>query len=170
MNFSPDLVNEIIWEGKPIRFELYLSSDFSGINGASQVYAFVLDSQNRLLLVSPEDKKWTLPGGTIEPDETYLETLKREVYEEAAVVIDEKTIKPFFYQKVLEKNEKGEWALDTIQVRFVCRMTKQEKFVSDPGGDTKNQIFVSISELNQYLLWGDTTKFIQENIMNFLPE
>ncbi len=164
----PDLVNEIVWEGKPIRFELYLSNDFSGISGASQVYAFVLDNQNRLLLVSPEDRKWTLPGGTIEPGETYLETLKREVYEEAAIVIDEKTAKPFFYQKVLDKNEKGEWILGTIQIRFVCRMTKRDKFVSDPGGNTKYQIFVPISELHQYLLWGDTVKFIQENIVNFL--
>ena len=170
MNQSPDLVNEITWEGKPVRFELYLSSDFSGISGASQVYAFVLDNQNRLLLVSPEDKKWNLPGGTIESGETYLETLKREVYEEAAIVIDEKTAKPFFYQKVLDKNKKNEWVLGTIQIRFVCRMTKQDKFVLDPGGNTKNQIFVPISELSQYLLWGGTTEFIKKNILNFLPE
>lgn len=64
----------------------------------------------KLVMIDPEDKYLLmyrsnhpvfgddpdLPGGTLEADETLLETMLREVHEEAGVVIDAETVKQVY--------------------------------------------------------------------------
>lgn len=55
------------------------------------VGAIVVDSQGRLLLIKrghePGAGLWSLPGGRIEPDETDIEALVREVREETGLTV-----------------------------------------------------------------------------------
>lgn len=51
----------------------------------------VLDEAGRVLLlraVLPEEEWWELPGGGIEPGETYEEAAKRELVEETGIAVD----------------------------------------------------------------------------------
>jgi len=165
---KPVLKTKNYWDGVLYKFEIYLSSDFSKLSGVSQAYGAVLDEENRLLVVSQDGKDWGLPGGTVESKEVLVDTLKREVYEESAVVVDSETIKPFYYQEVYSRTN-GRWELSDIQVRFACRIEKIDKFVSDPDeGKVKYQKFVSVSDLGNFLKWGETTEFIQKEIIKFL--
>ncbi len=153
------------WRGVLYRFKIYSATDFSQLNNVEQVYGLVLDSDNEVLLVSGDKKQWILPGGGVETGETLIDTLKREVYEEAAVIVDDKTIRPFFFQKVYSV-ENGEEKYLATQARFVCRVKKQDRFIKDPDmGNIKYQLFVDVKRLHQYLKWGQTTKFIQNEVM-----
>jgi ADP-ribose pyrophosphatase YjhB (NUDIX family) len=162
---KPSFIQENDWEGSIYKFEIYLASDFSQLSGIKQVYGAVLDDKDRLLIISQDGKNWGLPGGTVEAGETLLDTLDREVYEEAAVVINPGTIKPFFYQKVYSKVD-NEWKHTDTQVRFVCRLARQDKFVKDPDEEkVKYQKFVNINDLDKFLKWGETTGFIQKEVL-----
>jgi len=54
------------------------------------VRAIILRNEKEILLQHRKDMgMWGLPGGAIEPDETPLSALKREVKEETSIIIDE---------------------------------------------------------------------------------
>jgi ADP-ribose pyrophosphatase YjhB (NUDIX family) len=159
------LSHENNWKGELYRFEIYAATDFSDLTGVSQVYGLVLNASNKILIVSGDQKNWILPGGGVEEGEALIDTLKREVYEEAAVAVDDQTIQPFFFQKVYSQ-QGGEWKHLDTQARFVCRVGRQDEFVSDPDNeDIKYQLFIDIGELDQYLDWGETVKFIKNEIL-----
>ncbi len=151
------------------RFDLFLSSNFSSLKDITQVYGLVLDNQNRVLVVFDQHNDWLLPGGAVEKGETLIDTLKREIWEEVQVRVDEKSLKPFFYQKVYLKDKFGKWQYVTTQVRFICRPKEIGKFVPGmPPDRMKKRMFVEIAKLDQYLNWGETTPFIQREIKKFL--
>ncbi|WP_410768633.1 NUDIX hydrolase [Fontibacillus sp. BL9] len=55
------------------------------------VYALITSpDKQRVLMVQNRDNRntWTLPGGTVEPGETLVQALRREVREEAGIEID----------------------------------------------------------------------------------
>ncbi len=153
------------WEDTLYRFKIYSTSDFSKLSGVGQSYGLVLDEKDRLLIISQDGLSWGLPGGTVEAGETLIDALKREVYEESAVVVDAKTIKPFFYQKVYLKVA-DRWKFSDTQVRFVCRIARQDKFIKDPDEEkVKYQKFIEIGKLDKFLEWGETTKFVQKEVL-----
>lgn len=161
------LVSEIDWQGISCRFVLYLANSFEHLKKVDQVYGLVLNDKNEILLVSNDNKCWILPGGHVEKGETLLDTLNREVYEEAAAEVMD--AKPFFYQKVYLKDKLGKYVFNENQVRFVCRLKKQDKFVKDPDCEkVKYQCWCSIKELGSLLKWGDTVGFIQKEIQNLI--
>ncbi len=165
---QPDVINETDWRGYKCRFELFISDDFSNLENVIQSYGIILDEIGRILIVSGEGKVWILPGGGVEKGESYEDTIIREVYEEAAVVISRETIKPLFYQRTyIMKDSKFKYVGN--QVRFTARIKRKDKFVADPdSGDISFQKFVRLESLNRYLKWGKTTKFIQENVKKLI--
>ena len=164
---NPNFTQYSTWEGQKCRFEVFLADTFEALDKVTQAYGIVFDNKNQILVVSGDNRSWILPGGEVEKGESLVDALKREVYEEAAVRIDEGYIMPFFYQKAfIFKSSK--WIFDGTQVRFLTRMKSKEKFVSDPDGDMKFQKFIPIKDLGEYLNWGKTVQFIQNNLPNFI--
>lgn len=54
------------------------------------VFATIFDNQNRVLLCHRRDHDlWNLPGGGLEPNETPLAGIKREILEETGLVTDD---------------------------------------------------------------------------------
>lgn len=163
MKPKPNLVHENTWRGNLYKFEIFLSDDFSNIKNVTQVYGVIFDSKERILLVAGRQKFWILPGGSVEEGETFLDTLHREVYEESAVFIDENSINPFFYQNVYFQSN-GKWTFECTQLRYLANIKQIDKFISDPGGHVRYQEFVDIDRLDKYLRWGETTKFIKNQL------
>lgn len=55
--------------------------------------AIVQDSEGRVLLVQRSDnQKWVMPAGSIELDESILDTCKREVFEETGLIVESATL------------------------------------------------------------------------------
>lgn len=165
---KPDLVHENTFDGVQMKFELFLTDDFSDLENVSQAYTLIANESDELLLVAGKKKLWVLPGGGIEKGESAADAAIREAYEEGAVVLTENALKPFFYQKVYMWKDEG-YQFDCTQVRYAARPDRVEEFVSDPdNGDIVHHMWCPIDDLHNHLMWSDTTKLIQEHIHKYL--
>jgi 8-oxo-dGTP pyrophosphatase MutT (NUDIX family) len=131
------------------------------IENIKQVYGIILNSKNQLLLVKQKSGLYLLPGGGRETGESLLQTLQRELMEEAAITIDLNTIQEGFWQQIY-KQENDQWILDVIQVRYCVRLKSQLQFIVDPDGGIIYQIWIDIDKLNEYLDWGSSNETIKQ--------
>lgn len=79
-------VKEIIeYEGRKVELTWHDETDFSNLKNIIQVYGVIFNKKDKILIIKiNKDKKWCLPGGGPEPeDKSWIDTLKREVLEEA---------------------------------------------------------------------------------------
>lgn len=142
-----------------------LSGNFKHIpkSDISQAYGVILNDQDQVLLVhNIVTNSWILPGGKIEKGESPKQCLKREIIEEANVEINPYSIRELFFQKVLQKDEDGDYYLESVQVRYFARASKINVFVSDPDGGIDRIQWVDIDKLTTELKWGPTTELIVE--------
>lgn len=168
MDNKPDLINKITWDGIDVTFKIYLSESFDHLTAVSQVYGIVLNNNDEILLVSAKDAIWGLPGGGVEPGEYGIDTLIRELDEEAAIVPSLDSIKPFFYQDVYWY-EDGAEVFKGSQVRYICRPEMIKEFKEDPdGGHIVNHQWTKLEDLDTYLNWGPTAGFIQKHLPELL--
>ena len=85
----------------------------------TQVSGYIFNDKNQLLIVK-NGKTWTVPGGHPEAGETQLQTLDRELMEEACV-----TLKDVHYLGAVEVVEND----DTYyQLRYTARVKEELPF------------------------------------------
>lgn len=152
---------------KEFCFKEYFNDDFSELKNVTQVLGVVLNDENEILMVSEDGKSWSLPGGTIEEGETYVQTLKREVYEESAVEIDENILVPFFYLEAFRVRD-GAQEFETSQIRYVSKVKKVDKFEKDPGGNHQYREFFKIDDIEKYLHWAGTSAFMKKYLIKYI--
>ncbi len=134
--------------------------DLNKYSPITQAYGVLFNSKGKILILDQTgDKKWTLPGGTVEEGESLVQTLKREVKEEANATITD--IKLIGIQRVEDPQNKNTNQRLHYQSRFIAKISKLLPQVIDPA---KNRIheqkFVSPKEINNYIKWGITGKAI----------
>lgn len=155
------------WKGDDYRFDIYISDSFDDLKSVKQVYALVLSKDKKKILIAYGLAGiWTLPGGRVEPGETLLQTLGREVKEESNRDIEISTAKPLFYQNSYKKLPNGEWEFVKTEVRYTVDVKNDLEFVADPDrGKITEARWVDIKDLGDYLKWGETTEMIKELLM-----
>lgn len=114
----------------------------------TQVSGYIFNEENQLLIVK-NDKNWTIPGGHPELDEKPIETLKREVMEEACT-----TIKEIYYLGAVGVIED-----DKIyyQLRYTAKIDEIEPFKKD--WETTERLFVDLADLHKYITWANGITF-----------
>jgi len=126
--------------------------DFSKLKNVTQAHGFLFNGKGEILIVSSDGgKTWGLAGGTPErEDKSYVDTLIREVEEEADVEIDK--ISPIGY---LTSTFIDEPKTEHHQLRYVARVVKVKEQTDDPAhGKIILRKFIKPEEFLVYCPWG----------------
>lgn len=116
----------------------------------TQVYCYVFNEDNKLLIVKNEDNNnWTIPGGHPEVGESKEETLKREVLEEACV-----TVKDIHYLGAVEVVENDEVY---YQLRYTARLDEELPFKQE--WEVSERLFINLEDLAKYITWANGRTF-----------
>ena len=117
----------------------------------TQVSAYVFNENNQLLIVK-NGSTWTIPGGHPEKGETKLETLEREMMEEACI-----TLKEINYLGAVEVVENGEVY---YQLRYTAFVKDILPFKKEWEIDERK--FINIDELPKYIKWSKGITFASQ--------
>lgn len=141
------------WAGQESAYTWIPTTNLQLFKPVSQVYGICLDADGKILVI--KDKRWQIPGGTPEADETPEQTLKRELIEEAQVEVGE--LIPLGVQEVSYPNNPDKKQGNLFyQYRYIAFIQKIKPIQPDPA--TKRQYerrFVSFDEIAEYVKWGE---------------
>ena len=145
---------EIIWHD---------STDFSKIKPVTQVYGICFTQDGKICIIRNKggvgkmmtEGHWSLPDGTPEKNETFKQTLIREVDEEADINIQHLT--RLGYQTVQDKKTKKK----IYQLRYTAIISKITKQTMDPAEKIiLERKFIKQENFLKYVKWGNTGKFM----------
>lgn len=103
------------------------------------------------VVISRPERGWGLPGGHVEKDETPQEAAIRELYEEASVGIDPKTLRVIggWHAKKIRKTEaNSKYPDDAYQLLFIAEVTRVDDFVANH--ESLERKLVPIGEVLNY--------------------
>ena len=114
----------------------------------TQVSGYVFNDKNQILIVK-NGKTWTIPGGHPEQGETKLETLNRELMEEACV-----TLKEINYLGAVEVVENDE---TYYQLRYTAKVDEILPFKQE--WEISERLFINLEDLTKYIKWANGITF-----------
>lgn len=126
------------------------SSNYDGLSPITQASGFCFDKDGNILLLRQTDipgKKWNIPGGHPEAEETPSETLAREIYEETTVRIGKHGF--IGYQEIHEDSGQMKY-----QLRFAAMIEAIDPQKIDPAkGVIHERLFVKPNEVMNYITY-----------------
>ncbi len=128
-----------------LEYRIVPASNFTELSPITQSSGVCFDGQGRILLMRQHGKRWNIPGGTTEANETPEETMRREVYEETTIVLGE--CAPIAYQEVVDDG-----VIIKYQTRFACLIKTIEPQRLDPDTNTMHELaFIEPSLVMNYI-------------------
>lgn len=129
--------------------KMYWEEGFNHTNEKyTQVSGYIFNDKDQLLIVR-NDKTWTIPGGHPEAGETKLQTLDREIMEEACC-----TLQDVKYLGAVEVVENGE---TYYQLRYTARVKEALPFKQE--WEIAERKFVDLDDLPNYIKWAKGVTF-----------
>ena len=126
------------------------------------VGAVIWNDKNEIVLIkrgkAPRRDQWSIPGGHLVSGETLHEAIKREVHEETNLIIDVEGL--IDVVDLIERNDAGEVARHYVLIDFAARVVSGELRA---GSDAAEARWVPFSQLNEYSLWIETRRVIEES-------
>lgn len=157
---KPIFTENLTWRGYKFLVEVFDDNDFSKLKDIPQVYGFLFNDKNEIVIFRKGPKaEWCLPGGGPEKcDKTWKDTLIREAEEEVDVEIDD--IKPAGYLKstALSKDTPQKVRVG-IMVRAIAKITKIRPPTIDPcTGILNERKFIPAKDFLKYCHWDGNGK------------
>jgi 8-oxo-dGTP pyrophosphatase MutT (NUDIX family) len=146
---EPTVVQDIVWEGRPITVSWLPAAFVPPRELTTQAYGICFTEHRKIVLVAGDDGRWNLPGGTIEDGETLEEALAHEVWEEASARVVRST---YIGCQRIDDPENPDGLTTYYQARFWARV---EIYPFKPLFETTQRKFVDTSEFLATLFWGD---------------
>lgn len=116
----------------------------------TQVYGICFYGEQMVVGYGGQKENWGLIGGTIEKDESFEYTLKREIQEESNMEVLK--FAPIGYQKVTVKGKQK----SIYQLRYACIVQPYGPFVSDPDEGSIQKIkLIEPTDFKKYFDWGE---------------
>jgi ADP-ribose pyrophosphatase YjhB (NUDIX family) len=134
-----------------LRYSEHDSFDHLPYEQCKQVYGVCFYNNKMVVVYSTnngEGNVWILPGGTKEEDETYEQTLIREVQEETNMQV--LSYLPIGVQKVINPDKSIDY-----QLRYAALVEPIGEFESDPDGDIQQIKLINPAEYKNYFDWGE---------------
>jgi len=148
---------DFVYKGDPYKLRWIEDSDFSKLDNVKQVYGFLFDQEGKVVVITDNpEKNWTLPGGSPEDyDKDWMDTLIREVEEEADVEIDENSVVSLGYVEVKPMSEKCRKKTH-YQLRVAAKVSKIKEQTTDPARNMINyRKFIKSNEFLDHCPWGN---------------
>ncbi len=137
-----------------------------------QVYCWIFDAENRVVIVSKNGTHWQLPGGKPKQGETLQAALEREVYEESGIRLRKIGAYPKLFGYYVVTNDPEYNNIDYIQLRYYIQINKElGKLAPGCDDDTEEVKYVksvSTSELSKIIPWLSASGEYQE-LVNTRP-
>jgi 8-oxo-dGTP pyrophosphatase MutT (NUDIX family) len=148
MNLTSKWIKE---DGTEFVFEYQDMDSFDELDKTkcTQTYGVCFYNDKMIVGYNKVDKSWSLVGGTIEKGETFEETLRREIKEEANMEI--LSFLPIGYQKASSSRDND----FVYQLRYVCLVKPFGPFISDPAGAITEIKLIDPKDYRQYFDWGE---------------
>ncbi len=142
-----------IWNyrGEQIESFWYTAHSYNGLKPITQVYAVCFTREGKVMVISATSYNgWNVGGGKPESKETPLQTIRREMNEEASV--DLAKARMIGYCKTRNLNKQGKWI---YQLRYVALIDRIKPLKPDPDkGILRKRKFIRPEEFTHYITWG----------------
>lgn len=118
---------------------------------------------DKFVVISPEDGKWSVPGGGINQGENYRNAMEREIKEETNMKVLH--MEPMGYQDVynVRKNIHGRQAI------MFCTVEPIAEFLSDPDGDIVEMRVIELKDFDIYMKdWGEAGTYLLNKSLKIL--
>ncbi len=151
-------INDVLdYGGSQYKLEYHDVDSFDGLPAKSctQSYGLCFIDNKLVIGFGGHKQEWGLIGGTIEKNETPLQTFVREIEEEANMKVLDAI--PVGYQKVTDPSGKA-----VYQLRYWAKVEKIGEFERDPDGGITAIKLIDPKDYKHYFDWGDVgTRLIQ---------
>lgn len=148
-------------EGTEYILEYEDMDSFEGldIEKCRQVYGVCFVEDEIVIGYGGTKGDWGLIGGTIEKEESFEQTLKREIQEESNMEV--LSTLPIGVQKVTDTRDGSFY----YQLRYVCTVRPYGPFVSDPASGITEIKLITPANHKQYFDWGSIGDRIMDRAM-----
>ncbi|MEO6729168.1 MAG: NUDIX domain-containing protein [Candidatus Dojkabacteria bacterium] len=123
-----------------------------------QIYLWFITMDNKVIIVSTKPGKWQLPGGKPNENENYLETVKRECFEEAGLTLSEDETPNLFGYYLVSGDET--WPENEyLQLRYFVKSKRFSNDISLSINEpedlkmVKEVKFVELTAITEYIKW-----------------